>query len=109
MQQSGTNHGDGSGAVRMGGVADYFANLGVGDTLVLKHKQKRNGIVDESLPVSDDLLEPSNTAAEPNNDTATHNDDDDVDDAALLERFYREIVQVSIVSGRDTTPTTTTT
>lgn len=54
---------------RRSGVADYFTILGVGEKLVWKHAQKK----------SEDIQEEEN-------------------DAALLERFYREIVDVSILT-----------
>ena len=54
---------------RRSGVADYFTTIGVGEKLVWKHAQKK----------SEDIQEEEN-------------------DAALLERFYREIVDVSILT-----------
>lgn len=54
-----------------GNVADYFAILGVGETLVWKHTQK----------------------------TFEEQPNEQEEEAALLERFYREIVQVSIVAS----------
>lgn len=61
-----------------GGVADYFAILGVGENLVWKHAQKKSSLVE--TPES-----PKQTKT-------------DEDDAALVERFYREVVEVTILS-----------
>lgn len=65
-----------------GGVADYFAILGVGENLVWKHAQKKSNLHDEATS-SPRALSPKN---------------DDEDEAALLERFYREVVEVTILS-----------
>lgn len=56
------------------GVADYFAILGVGEELVWKHAQQKLQVNEKT------------SAAAP-----------EEDDAMLLERFYREIVDCSIV------------
>ena len=56
---------------KRGGVADYFAILGVGEKLVWKHAQKKS---------------------------AHEVTDEQEDEAALVERFYREIVEVAIVA-----------
>lgn len=57
-----------------GGVADYFAVLGVGEKLVWQHTQKKIGLVH-----------------------IEEKQDDEEDEAALMERFYREIVEVAII------------
>lgn len=63
-----------------GGVADYFAILGVGENLVWKHAQKKSSSLVEST-TNDESLETN-----------------DEDEAALVERFYREVVEVTILS-----------
>ena len=63
-----------------GGVADYFAILGVGENLVWKHSQKTSAL--ETQP----------------SETVQQNDEDE---AALVERFYREIVEIAVLT---TTP-----
>ncbi len=60
-----------------GGVADYFAILGVGEELTWKHAQKK-----------------STEAATP---SSNNHETNDQDEAALVQRFYREIVQVNIL------------
>ena len=62
-----------------GGVADYFAILGVGEKLVWKHAQKKSSVVEASPKAS-----------------TQHHDEED--EAALVERFYREIVEVTILT-----------
>ena len=61
------------------GVADYFAILGVGEELIWKHAQQS-------------ILK-----------TEQHNISNvpEEDDALLLERFYREIVDVKIMTAED--------
>ena len=59
---------------RTGGVADYFAILGVGEKLIWKHAQKQS------------------------HDGSHTEEEDDEDEAALMERFYREIMEVTILN-----------
>jgi hypothetical protein len=59
---------------RGGGVADYFAIVGVGDKLTWKHAQKKSGVE----------LEEKHTEEE--------------NEALLIERFYREIVEAVVVA-----------
>jgi hypothetical protein len=61
---------------RRGGVADYFTVLGVGERLIWQHTRKKSGVV----PVDDDH-------------------DEEESEAELMERFYREIVEVAIVAS----------
>jgi len=65
---------------RAGGVADYFAILGVGEKLLWKHSQKQSH-------------------------DGSHNTDEEEDEAALMERFYREIVEVTILMNDGESPT----
>lgn len=59
---------------RTGGVADYFAILGVGEKLVWKHAQKKS--------THETVFE----------------EEAEEDEAALVERFYREILEVTILT-----------
>lgn len=61
---------------RRGGVADYFTVLGVGERLVWQHTHKKFGV----------FVEDGKQEEEEN-------------EAALMERFFREIVEVSIVTS----------
>ena len=58
---------------RTGGVADYFAILGVGEKLIWKHTQKQSH-------------------------DGSHTEEEDEDEAALMERFYREIMEVAVLN-----------
>jgi hypothetical protein len=60
---------------RTGGVADYFAILGVGEKLVWKHAQKKS-----------------------THETVLEEKEEEEDEAALVERFYREILEVTIIA-----------
>lgn len=61
------------------GVADYFATLGISDRLVWKHAQQQQS-----------QQQNSSSSAEIAEDVPTE------DDAKMLERFYREIVECQI-------------
>ena len=78
-------------ATRRVGVADYFTILGIGETLVWKHAQKKSGGTTTSP------LAASSSPQGANNDSSAPEVQEE-DDAALLERFYREIIDVSIVA-----------
>ena len=97
------------------GVADYFAILGVGDTLVLKSTQKSTPVIEDEAPppptdatCTDDGGGDASTAG---GAAAVDSHADDTDGAepqddrcfgtveeecAWTERFYREIVDVKI-------------
>ena len=100
------------------GIADYFAILGVGDTLVLKSTQKSNGIVeDEAPPPATDAsdagagADASTALAGTTTETSAADTDRpmeaDLDrcfgtveeESAWTERFYREIVDVNLVTA----------
>jgi uncharacterized membrane protein YgcG len=102
-------------ASRRVGVADYFTILGVGKTLIWKHAQKKSaGSTSPAAAVAaaansntnNNQNEPTSgggaAAAAGDHDAAEvvppPNEVHDEDDAALLERFYREIVDISIVA-----------
>lgn len=69
---------------RRGGVADYFAVLGVGETLIWQHTKKKIGVL-----VDGEKL-----------------DEEEESEAELMERFYREVMEVAIViSDFDSNPT----
>jgi uDENN domain len=61
---------------RRGGVADYFTVLGVGERLTWQHTKKKSGLV----PGDDEH-------------------DEEESEAELMERFYREIMEVAIVAS----------
>lgn len=69
------------------GVADYFAILGVGEELVWKHAQKQQQQQQQQSASSTDEETPA---------TNTTTKFAQEDDARLLERFYREIVDCTI-------------
>jgi hypothetical protein len=98
------------------GVADYFAILGVGDTLVLKSTQKSTPIEDEApaTPPTTDADADGGIAAAAAANTSTdvckgYDDDPEVEqdrcfetveeECAWTERFYREIVDVKLVTA----------
>ena len=99
---------------RTGGVADYFAILGVGDTLVLKSTQKdQQQYEDEAPPPPPPPSDQSNddddgAGASDADDAEKHvpaSGDDEGDkygseeECAWMERFYREIVEVAVVTS----------
>ncbi len=72
-----------------GGVADYFAILGIGDTLELKSTQKKYQRVAVNNNVGDDEIEQIKQREIIQQE----------EECSLIERFYREIVQVSIFTA----------
>ena len=106
-------------------MADYFAILGVGDTLVLKSTQKSNGIVEDEAPppMTDASVADADAGADgadastalAGTTTGTSAVDADADrptgadqnrcfgtveeESAWTERFYREIVDVKLVTA----------
>eukprot|EP00566_Odontella_aurita_P026002 CAMPEP_0113561466 /NCGR_PEP_ID=MMETSP0015_2-20120614/19990_1 /TAXON_ID=2838 /ORGANISM="Odontella" /LENGTH=116 /DNA_ID=CAMNT_0000463261 /DNA_START=223 /DNA_END=570 /DNA_ORIENTATION=+ /assembly_acc=CAM_ASM_000160 len=68
-----------------GGVADYFTVLGIGDAPTPKYRQKRN-------PVTGSVSEWGT---------------DEEEECALVERFYREIVEVAVLETTNASEETT--
>ena len=111
------------------GVADYFAILGVGDTLILKSTQKSTPVIEDEAPppptdgtctATHDGGGDASTASagaaavDASNSTSNGTDADIIDDAepqddrcfgtveeecAWTERFYREIVDVKLITA----------
>ena len=101
-----------------GGVADYFAILGIGENLVLKSTQKKNQLV--SVRNANNETEAGTAGGiDDTNKTTTASESEDEkkkrlqalieeeEEFAMVERFYREIVEVAIFtvysdkSGKD--------
>jgi DENN (AEX-3) domain/uDENN domain len=82
---------------RTGGVADYFTILGVGDDLLWKHTQKQR----EQQVMMEQLQQQQGEGTDdiPNNPEMM--DPNREDQAELMERFYREIIDVTILTHRE--------
>jgi len=76
------------------GVADYFAVLGIGEKLTLKHSQGNSTQIEDETPptISKSSSSPTTTNE---NSLKDHNDEE----AQMMERFYREIVEIQIISN----------
>lgn len=61
---------------RRGGVADYFAVLGVGETLIWQHTKKKIGVIADGEKL-----------------------DEEESEAELMDRFYREVMEVAIFTS----------
>lgn len=86
-----------------GGVADYFTILGVGDDLLWKHTQKQR---EEQQLMSQQLQQQQEDGGEAKNPSQNEDlneplDPNQEDQAALLERFYREIISVTILTHQE--------
>lgn len=75
------------------GVADYFAILGVGEDLLWKHTQKQREQQQQTKEENDREQEGKNGPEH----VLEKSDRNKEDQAALLERFYREIIDISIL------------
>lgn len=101
-----------------GGVADYFTILGIGENLVLKSTQKKNQLV--SVRNANNEMDAGTTGNIGDTNTPAANSEsedekikrmqaliEEEEEFAMVERFYREIVEVAIFtvysdsSGKD--------
>lgn len=83
------------------GVADYFAILGMGENLILKHSQKQNTInnnTSSSLGSSGDSSSTTGNGELSENELNEQQQQDQFEEIQMVERFYREIVEVKIFS-----------
>jgi len=85
--------GGGGGGGTNTGVADYFAILGVGDDLLWKHTQKQR----EQQQLMQQQQEQGGAVTDAESPTFECQQNQE-DQAALMERYYREIVEVAILT-----------
>ena len=100
---------DSSSVKRTVGVADYFTILGVGDDLLWKHTQKQREQQQlleqqQQQQQQDHQGEPSDASESQDSSQQQQQqqqqqlDPNQEDQAALMERYYREIIDVTIVA-----------
>lgn len=114
-------------AKRNGGVADYFAILGVGDDLIWKYAQKQREKQQQQQEMQQLIQETQNTTSFSSLDGDMNDHEkqqqkdqesivssttvmkeeeqqEQEDQAALMERFYREIIDVTILTEEYKSP-----
>ena len=95
---------------RTAGVADYFTILGVGDDLLWKHTQKQREQQQQLLEQQQlqqeqqqqgDASSPEAKDASQQQQQQPTLDPNQEDQAALMERFYREIIDITILTHQE--------
>ena len=99
------NGNGGSNSSSHNGVADYFAILGTGEKLTLKSTQKKLSRHRDMQQQQQQQQQAGNDTNDTNDTNHDTNDNDTYneelkaeEECAMMERFYREIIQLCIVS-----------